>query len=413
MDVLLDEAPCGFLIFNDEGVITQANKTLEIWLGFTSGELIGNKLESLLSIAGRIFYQTHFFPLLKLHGKAEEIFLTLRSKALDDVPVLVNATRREHNNVTQNHCVLLPVYQRKKYEEELLNARRTAEQALNNNERLLKATEELEHSKQELDRQVTRLSWINEDLVEFSHVISHDIQEPIRKIAMFADMIDRENHSQLTPLSKMSVEKINSASRKMRDLISCLQQYVSVDAISTTTDHCNLTKIITAARVQAMIDSRFENVTVNTGSLPSIEGHCGQLQLLFYHLISNSIQFRKEATPPEITIEADIIQENSFQTTEEKYKYIDFARITYTDNGKGFSNDYKDYVFQLFKKVHVEATGLGFGLALCRKIVKNHYGSITARSSKDGGTTFTILLPAGESTPVETPAPALESVGNL
>ena len=194
MDVLLDEAPCGFLIFNDEGVITQANKTLEIWLGFTSGELIGNKLESLLSIAGRIFYQTHFFPLLKLHGKAEEIFLTLRSKALDDVPVLVNATRREHNNVTQNHCVLLPVYQRKKYEEELLNARRTAEQALNNNERLLKATEELEHSKQELDRQVTRLSWINEDLVEFSHVISHDIQEPIRKIAMFSDMIDRENH---------------------------------------------------------------------------------------------------------------------------------------------------------------------------------------------------------------------------
>ena len=118
MDVLLDEAPCGFLIFNDEGVITQANKTLEIWLGFTSGELIGNKLESLLSIAGRIFYQTHFFPLLKLHGKAEEIFLTLRSKALDDVPVLVNATRREHNNETLNHCVLLPVYQRKKYEEE-------------------------------------------------------------------------------------------------------------------------------------------------------------------------------------------------------------------------------------------------------------------------------------------------------
>jgi len=395
MDPILDEAPCGYVVFNDEGIITNANRTIADLLGYLPGEMTGRKMEELLTIAGRIFYQTHFFPLLRLHEKAEEIFLTLVGKEKTEVPVLVNAARRATTGQMENHCVMVPVHQRRKYEDELLQAKRTAEEALQKNEMLGRATEELEASKVELDRQVTKLKWMNEDLVEFSHVISHDIQEPIRKIAMFADMIDRENHHQLTELSKLSVEKINGASRKMRDLIGCLQQYVSVDSTIHPPVKCDLEAIAMDASMRAIMDAKYDDVNLRMRDLPIVEGHMRQLDMLFYNLVSNSIQFRKEEEPLEIDIEADIIQENSYKTTEGKYKYVDYARIVYKDNGTGFSNDYKDYVFQLFKKVHINAKGMGFGLALCKKIVKNHFGSITVKSAKGEGVVFTIMLPAG------------------
>jgi len=129
MDELLNTAPCGFLSFSDDGTILAANATLLGWLGCAEGELRGRHLESLLSPGGRIFYQTHFFPLLKLHGKAEEIFLSLRAANGDDVPVLVNAARMQRGGSAANDCVFVPMRQRRRFEDEILAAKREAEEA--------------------------------------------------------------------------------------------------------------------------------------------------------------------------------------------------------------------------------------------------------------------------------------------
>src|SRR5688572_24143840 len=100
MDDMLDTAPCGFLSFADDGTITHANSTLAAMVGHDRDSLPGRSLEKILSVGARIFYQTHFFPLLKLQGVADEVYLTLRTKDGGEVPVLLNAARRERGGTT-------------------------------------------------------------------------------------------------------------------------------------------------------------------------------------------------------------------------------------------------------------------------------------------------------------------------
>src|SRR5215212_9421203 len=105
MDELLNKAPCGFLALDDDGRVLAVNATLLGWLGYEETGLAGRHFETLLPAGGRIFYQTHFFPLLKLHGRAEEVYLSLRARAGGDVPVLANATRGHRDGAAVNDCV--------------------------------------------------------------------------------------------------------------------------------------------------------------------------------------------------------------------------------------------------------------------------------------------------------------------
>ncbi|HLM56227.1 MAG TPA: STAS domain-containing protein [Pyrinomonadaceae bacterium] len=129
MDELLDTAPCGFLVFGDDGHVLTANATLLGWLGLGAGELAGRHLESILPPGGRIFYQSYFFPLLALHGRAEEIYLSLRGAGGEDLPVLANAVRRQSGGAHVSECVFVPMRQRRRFEDELLAAKREAEEA--------------------------------------------------------------------------------------------------------------------------------------------------------------------------------------------------------------------------------------------------------------------------------------------
>ena len=123
----LEHAPCGFLRFDDGGVVLQANATLHDMLGYAAGEIGGREIGAFLSDGSRLFYQAHFFPGLRLHGRAEEIHLSLRGKNGEPVPVLVSAVRHERDGVAVNDCILMRMKQRTHYEEALLTASRESE----------------------------------------------------------------------------------------------------------------------------------------------------------------------------------------------------------------------------------------------------------------------------------------------
>src|SRR4051794_30620985 len=129
MDTILDNEPCGFLSFSDDGTVTLANSTLHEIVGHEPGSLPGKSIEKILTVGARIFYQTHFFPLLKIQGRADEVYLTLRAKDGSDVPVLVNAVRHERDDKAAYDCAIFPVRQRGQYEDEILKAKKAAEEA--------------------------------------------------------------------------------------------------------------------------------------------------------------------------------------------------------------------------------------------------------------------------------------------
>jgi PAS domain S-box len=160
---LLDRAPCGVVSFSDDGVIAYINATLLDRLGYTREELVGQHVERLLSVGTRIFFQTHFFPLVRMHGRAQEVFLLLRARQGDDVGMLCNAIRHERDGRLLSDCVFMEVEERRKFEEALLAARQAADRA---NVALKERTREAEDAALKLESQALELELQHQQLHE-------------------------------------------------------------------------------------------------------------------------------------------------------------------------------------------------------------------------------------------------------
>src|SRR5689334_10323033 len=170
LEPLLDDAPCGFVVFADDGAIRAANRTLAALLGVDRADLIGRHIENILAIGSRIFYQTHLFPLLRLHGHAEEIFLLLRASNGEDVAVLANGVRRQREGEWLTDCVFLRLQERRKYEDALLSAKKTAEEARAIADR---HSRELAEANELLERQALELEMSQAQLIEQSEELEH------------------------------------------------------------------------------------------------------------------------------------------------------------------------------------------------------------------------------------------------
>ncbi len=392
MNDLLNSAPCGYLAFAEDGTIVMANHTLSRWLGYMNDELAGKSIESIFNLATRIFYNTHFFPLLKLHTKAEEIFISLQTKDRNTIPVITTAESRTEDGVMTFHCVFVPVRQRAKYEDEILQAKREAESALRENKHLAELKAALEHRSLELDQQYQKLLTMNQNLVQFSKIVSHDLQEPLRKIQIFSDIVVRHDKESLSDKSKTAIQKIHASVERLRVLTSGLHQYVSLDSDDLIED-VDLNVSFNAARSRAVQHRQFDAIHFECDDLPIIQGYKAQLELLFFHLIDNAIQFRKQSERLKIQISGILLEDNMYKMTNTRYKFVGHLRLSISDNGIGFDNAFKEHVFELLTRLGPPTGGLGIGLSLVKKIVENHFGVLTVNSEKDLGTTFTITLP--------------------
>ena len=390
-DILLNLAPCGIFSFTEAGVITMANSYCCKLLEYEQKEMIGTNISILLTLSGRIFYQTHFYPLVKLHQHTEEIFLNLLSKSKKDIPVVLNAVVALTQNEPVIVCSFIQVLNRRKYEDEILQAKKNAENALRKNEVLEKITQELELQQKQLDKQITLLTFQNKELLQLGNVITHDLQEPVRKLILFSHELLEGNLADTKKQVALAV--IKKSSQRIKNLLLNLQEYLSLTTATAEKDPVNLQDVIHYEMQQ--LQDTFPDIIVDAeiSQLPYIIGSKQQLHLLFHHLLKNAFVHGTKKNILSLRIESVIVKENLFNSLQSRYCYIDFAKITITDKGPGFDNRYKEYIFDFLKRLELSTDTAGFGLSFCRKIVENHFGNITAESDLDTGATFTLMLP--------------------
>ncbi len=242
----------------------------------------------------------------------------------------------------------------------------------------------------------TELQRSNQELQDFAYVASHDLQEPLRKIQAFGNLLEEEYGSELGN-GKTYLDRMRNAATRMRVLIEDLLTFSRVTTKAAPFAQINLNAI-----VQQVIDDVEPRLEATQGhieahSLPTIEADPGQMHQLLQNLIVNALKFHRPNVPPLVKVYAEIKTNsepahNDDTISEETQQN---CLLFIEDNGIGFDEKYLDRIFTVFQRLHGKSDyeGTGIGLAVVRKIVERHGGSITAKSTIGQGTTFIITLP--------------------
>ena len=252
--------------------------------------------------------------------------------------------------------------------------------------RVKERTAELADANLELERS-------NRELQDFAFVASHDLQEPLRKIQAFGDRLRTVQAPKFDDQGRDYLDRMHRAAGRMHTLINDLLTFSRVTTKAQPFERIDLNKI--ANDVVSDLETTIEQSggSVEIGDLPSIDADPLQMRQLFQNLIVNALKFRKPESPPLVKVEAELVNKDA--SGIEGSASNNFARITVADNGIGFDEKYLDRIFTPFQRLHGrnEYEGTGIGLAVCRKIVERHGGTLTAQSSAGKGATFIATMP--------------------
>lgn len=363
MDTLLDTAPCGFLSIRDDGSIILANRTLQKWLDYSLDELVGRHIDSILPAASRIFYQTHLFPLLRMQGHVEEVYFPLRRRAGSELPMLVNAARRDQDVVYD--CVFMHMHQRNQYENEILRAKAMAEEA----------------------RRAKEDAYA--DLEAFAYSISHDLRAPLGTIRMLAEYVLKDYADKLDGEIREHLGYIVESASEMSKMTEDILAYSRTTASALELRPVSLENVVARAanRLRAEIVRREVRFEV-TEPLLSVLGHSTLLEQVIVNLLTNAVKFVAQDSRPEIKV-----------WTERVLEPEPMVRLWIEDNGIGIASADQERIFQLFERGQAtdEYAGTGIGLALVRKGIQRMGGRVGLESTPGVGSRFWVDLPEVES----------------
>jgi PAS domain S-box-containing protein len=226
-----------------------------------------------------------------------------------------------------------------------------------------------------LRQHVTQLEFQNKELEQFVYIASHDLQEPLRTISSFIEILDKNYKRQLDEEGGMMLKYIMDSSERMRQLIKALLAYSRIGR-ERNLEKVNCNKILEEVSLDLKASISDTDTIIRADPLPTLYAYPTELKLLFQNLISNAIKFRKEGTTPEISVTAK--------------KVSGFWEFAVADNGIGIPERFLERIFLIFKRLHSDKKieGTGIGLAHCKKIVSLHGGTIWAASEPGKGSTF-------------------------
>lgn len=241
----------------------------------------------------------------------------------------------------------------------------------------------------DLESLVNELKKSNESLQEFAYVASHDLQEPLRKIEVFSERLQKDMGDRLTEENKRVFQRMITATQRMSQLINDLLSYSQLSTKPPAFNTINLKELI--QQVQSDLEATIieKKAKFSIGELPEVKGDPVQLRQLFQNLLSNSLKYGKEDVPPVVFIHSTIVKK------EINGLLNSFYEIEIADNGIGFEQQHAERIFKVFQRLHgrSEYPGTGIGLAIVQKVIENHNGSITAESEPEKGATFKLYLP--------------------
>lgn len=354
---MLDRAPCGFVSFDAYGTIRVANTTLGRMLDVDADALVGRSIEDILTIPARIFYQTHFVPLIKLHGHADEIYFTLRAKSGTPVHVLANAALHTRDGESVIDCVMLRIHERQKYEQELLLAKRNAESA-------------------------------NAAKMRFLSMVSHDLRTPLGAISGYADVLLLGARGEVSEPQARDLRRIKEVTHYLLVLLDDLLTFARAEAGGISLSLAELPVENALARADAFMAPQLESAGIRYERLSGcadvrVEADADRLQQILLNLLGNAAKF----TPRGGTVTVQCTRDG------------DHVRIGVRDTDRGIPAHMLKEIFEPFVQIdtHPEPgkqRGMGLGLAISRELARAMHGDLTVASELGKGSTFTLRLPA-------------------
>lgn len=352
LEAVLETIPDGLIVFNEQGIIQRFNKAAERIFGYPADEVTGRHLRMLIPAplqteqAG--YLHEYLIPPQKRTVIGRELPARRKDHSLFPAELDINEMMLEG----ERHYVLIL---------RDITARKQSEDIIQD--------------------YVDKLTESNTELERFAFVASHDLQEPIRMIVSFCQLLSQEYGGRLDESGREYLGIIRESGERMRDVVTDLLNYSRLDNESVPPINCDSGRILQAAteNLQALIQERGAQITHDP--LPQLSGYPIQLMRLLQNLIANAIKYQPKGNSPRIHITAD------YQN--------DQWLFSVKDNGLGIDPQFIEQIFQPFRRLHVwdQIRGSGLGLAICQKIVENHGGRLWAESKPGEGSVFYFTLP--------------------
>ncbi len=246
------------------------------------------------------------------------------------------------------------------------------------------ARERIEWVNSQLQKQAEELTRSNRDLEQFAYVASHDLQEPLRKVASFCQLLQRRYAGQLDERADQYIAFAVDGAQRMQRLINDLLAFSRIGRLTTGFTEVDLNKVMGDVAGQTEAAVQYADAELTWGEMPTIRGEEPLLTNLLVNLVSNSVKFRRPDVPPKVHVSARLVDGE--------------WEISCRDNGIGIEPEFADKIFVIFQRLHSKDAypGTGIGLAIVKKIVEYHGGRVWVDTDADEGTTIRFTLPALE-----------------
>ncbi|WP_434606748.1 PAS domain-containing sensor histidine kinase [Pseudomonas sp. D2-30] len=374
---LYEEAPCGLVVTTEDGAILRSNLTFRHCIGFSAQELRNKRFQDLLTMGGRIFHQTHWAPLMKLQGSVAEVKLDLLHRDRSKVTMLVNGIRRDGTNGVEHELALFTLYDRDKYERELIKARKLAEELL---QQKTAAETELRLAQAELSRAFEKAQQRASFAEQMVAIVSHDLKNPLTAIKMGTDALARgESLPKKIKILGYITQSANRAERLIADLLDLALARVGQGIIVSPRAvdfHDLIRRCVEELRV-AFPNAKLVHHANGTGSA---QLDADRVHQLLGNLIGNSVTYGDLERPITITSTVD----------------DDTAHVSVKNYGVPIAPSLMTRLFEpMIRGADPEdgVRSVGLGLFIVREIAKAHGGRVSISSDEKDGTSFTVAFP--------------------